>query len=141
MSITATIFGRMGADPETRDAGSSTVTSIRVASDHGFGDRKTTTWVSVSIWGKRGQWISDNMRKGERVVASGMLHQRTWTKKDGTEGLSLELNATQVDRVDWPEKGATSSSPSPAGRAYTPQPTPAAAPNFIDPNDPNAMPF
>jgi len=141
MSINATLFGRMGADPETRDAGSSTVTSIRVASDHGFGDRKTTTWVSISIWGKRGQWVSDNMRKGERVVASGMLHQRTWTKKDGTEGMSLELEATQVDRVDWPEKSAAMSpaAEAPQPRAYSS--APKAPASVIDPNDPNAMPF
>lgn len=139
MSINATIFGRMGADPETRDAGSSTVTSIRIASDHGFGERKTTTWVSVSIWGKRGQWVSDNMRKGERVVASGMLHQRTWTKKDGSEGLSLDLEATQVDRVDWPAKDAAQA---PQGRSYAPSaPTQAPAGQFIDANDPNGMPF
>jgi single-strand DNA-binding protein len=136
MSINATIFGRMGADPETRDAGSSTVTSIRIASDHGFGDRKTTTWVSVSIWGKRGQWVSDNMRKGERVVASGMMQHRTWTKKDGSDAISLELDATQVDRVDWPARDATEA---PQPRAYAS--APKAPASVIDPNDPNAMPF
>ena len=142
MSINATLFGRMGADPETRDAGSGTVTSIRVASDHGFGDRKTTTWVTVSIWGKRGKWVGENMQKGERLVAYGMLHQRTYTKKDGTEGTSLDLEATQVDRVDWPAKDAAQSPPR---GAYAPA-APSSAPTtpggaFIDPNDPNQMPF
>ena len=71
MTISATIIGRLGAPPETRQVGQHTVTEFRVATDHGFGDRRTTTWVSVSIWGKRGQTAADHFSKGDGIILLG----------------------------------------------------------------------
>lgn len=72
MTISATIIGRLGAPPETRNTTSGhAVTEFRVATDHGFGDRKTTTWVSASIWGKRGQTAADHFSKGDGIILLG----------------------------------------------------------------------
>ena len=99
--INATIYGRLGAQPETRDAGSSTVTELRVASSHGYKERKTTTWLRVNVWGKRGEWIAQNVDKGERVICTGQIYSRTWENKDGEERSQLTMDANSVEKLDW----------------------------------------
>ena len=48
--ITAT--GRIAADAEVRFTPSGDpVASFRIASDVGFGDKKTTNWFSCQVWG------------------------------------------------------------------------------------------
>lgn len=90
MPISATVIGRLGQDPETRQAGSSTVTSLSVASDHGFGDRKTTTWVKVSLWGKDGERAVGHLHKGDPVGCTGDMVLREYQSAKGA-GKSLEL--------------------------------------------------
>lgn len=72
MTISATIIGRLGADPETRHtSGGHSVTEFRVATKHGFGDREVSTWLSVSLWGKRGETAAQHLRKGDPVIFLG----------------------------------------------------------------------
>lgn len=75
--ITGTIVGRLGRDPETRTTASGkTVTSANVAVDHGWGDRKSTTWVRCSIWNKRGEAFAAHHSKGDGVELAGVLYTR-----------------------------------------------------------------
>jgi len=71
MTISATIVGRLGADPETRQAGQHSVTEFRVATTHGFGDRKVSTWLSVSLWGKKGEVAANHHSKGDQIIFTG----------------------------------------------------------------------
>jgi len=87
-----TIVGNLGADPETRTAGSSNVTELRIAVSTGWGDRKTTTWYRASIWGKSGENAARLLRKGSSVVVSGEFSVREFEKKNGGgSGYSCEV--------------------------------------------------
>ena len=86
-----TLVGNLGADPESRTAGSSTVTELRLAVSTGWGDRKTTTWYRASIWGKSGENAVRLLRKGSSVVVSGEFSVREFEKKDGSLGYSCEV--------------------------------------------------
>ncbi len=68
-----TISGRLGGDAETRNAGDGTVTSFNVAVDQGYGDRKTSNWFRVSVWGKKGAGAAPYMLKGGVVTVVGEL--------------------------------------------------------------------
>jgi single-strand DNA-binding protein len=96
MSVHAVIHGRLGRDPETRTVGSDTVTKLNVASDHGWGDKKTTTWISVDVWGKRGESVAKILKKGSEVVIRGEVYTREY-EKDGQKRTSLECRADAVD--------------------------------------------
>lgn len=90
MTIHATIAGRLGHDAETRNAGNTTATGFRVATDHGFGDRKQTLWVDCTIWGQRGERLASHLTKGSGVVVSGPLYThehngKTYLKLDVRE--------------------------------------------------------
>jgi single-strand DNA-binding protein len=66
-----TLSGRIGGDAETRTAGNGEVTSFSLAVDQGWGERKTTNWYRVSIWGDRGRKLAGHILKGNKLVVTG----------------------------------------------------------------------
>ena len=68
-----TITGRLGGDAEQRPVGSDTVTSFNLAVDQGYGDKKTTNWFRVSIWGKKGAGAAPYLLKSGIVTVVGEL--------------------------------------------------------------------
>lgn len=77
MPINATIIGRLGRDPDLKTVGSGRqVCNLSIASDHGFGDRKSTTWVRASVWGKAGENAARFLRKGSEVAVQGVVYTR-----------------------------------------------------------------
>jgi len=98
--IHATISGRLGGDPKEirHESGGC---NFSVACDHGFGDSKTTTWVDVTVWGKRGNSLMSIIAKGRAVVVRGELYS------EEREGKTyLKLRADDVELVGPKPEGA-----------------------------------
>lgn len=70
---TITITGRVGANAETRQAGTNNVTNFNCAVDQGWGDNKQTNWFRVAIWGERGGKLAQYILKGDKVAVTGEL--------------------------------------------------------------------
>jgi single-strand DNA-binding protein len=101
-----TFTGRLGADAELRTTqGGEKVLGFRVANDVGFGDRKTTQWVECSLWGRRGESISQFMTKGKQVCVSGELTLREFQKRDGSPGFGLSVRVNEVDFMGGRDSG------------------------------------
>ncbi|WP_235089331.1 single-stranded DNA-binding protein [Chromobacterium sp. Beijing] len=84
-----TFDGRLAADAELRYTPSGEpVLSFRVASDIGFGERKSTNWFSCQVWGKRGESLKNYLAKGQQVTVYGQLTLREWQDKEGNKRLS-----------------------------------------------------
>lgn len=106
--LTMTIGGTLGRDPETRAAGSTSATTFSVAV-HGWDSRKkeqTTTWIRVTVWGQRGETVGNLVRKGDRVMATGIGALTTYTGRDGVSLTSLELNASDLSPMGKSMGGA-----------------------------------
>lgn len=71
-----TIFGTIGRDAQTRQAGSDQATSVSVAVDDGFGQNKKTIWFDVTIWGSRGERVAQYLTKGKQISVTGDLSTR-----------------------------------------------------------------
>ena len=94
--ITAT--GRIGKDAEVRFTnGGDPIASFSLASDVGFGDKKTTNWFNCSIWGKRAEGIALHLTKGQQVTVFGTLTMREWTNKDGIKQLSPDIRIDEIE--------------------------------------------
>lgn len=92
-----TFTGRLGADAELRSTQSGEkVLSFRVANDVGYGDRKTTQWAECTLWGKRGEAISQFLAKGTQVCVSGELAMKEFQKRDGSTGYGLSVRVNDV---------------------------------------------
>jgi len=123
------LIGRLAQDPETRTAGSTTVTTLVIPVDTGFGDRKVTTWWRASVWGARGEKAAEYLRKGSWVAVNGEASIREYDGKNG-RGFSAEVNA-----ASWSFVGNKSDNPAAdgggggsTGRSYgSPSPAPAPA--------------
>lgn len=89
--------GRVVADAELRYTPSGDpVLSFRVASDIGYGERKSTNWFQCQIWGKRAESIKDYLMKGQQVTVYGALMLREWEDKEGIKRLSPDVRVNEL---------------------------------------------
>lgn len=92
-----TFDGRLGTDPELRyTPAGEPVLSFRVASDIGFGDRKTTNWFACQVWGKRAEALKQYLAKGSPVTVYGQLTLREWTDKEGVKRTSPDVRVNEL---------------------------------------------
>lgn len=92
-----TFSGRLAADAEVRyTPNGDPVLGFRVASDVGFGDRKTTNWFQCQVWGKRADSLNKMLTKGTPVTVFGTLTLREWADKDGMKRLSPDVRVDEV---------------------------------------------
>lgn len=94
------IVGNLGRDPEYKSTTTGkTYCSFSVASNKAGADRTETMWFRVTVWGAYGEWCANNLHKGSLVFVQGRLSERVY-EKDGKEGRSLEVSATEVQKLD-----------------------------------------
>ena len=125
--ITAT--GRIAADAEVRFTPSGDpVASFRIASDVGFGDKKTTNWFSCQVWGKRGESLAPHLIKGTPVTVFGALTLREWNDKEGQKRLSPDI---RIDEIEL-QGGKKDSEPSQPSNQRNAQGAPKASISDMD---------
>lgn len=96
--IHATFDGRVVADVEAREVGSSTVYEFPVYVNHRRKNKQTgeyedsgdTSKIRVSVWGDR-----PDVQKGDIVEVIASLVEKEWEKKDGTKGRQLQTEYTE----------------------------------------------
>jgi len=103
-------IGRIGTQPEIKQLKSGDdVASFSVAVDSGYGDKKVTTWLNVTLFGKK-TGIVPYINKGDRIGVTGEIALREYTAKDGSKKSSLELGNASVtllaSKQETHEKGA-----------------------------------
>ena len=137
MSIHATFVGRLGRDPETRyTSGGQSVTDVALASNHGFGEKQSTTWVKAVFFGKQGETIAQHCKKGNQLLVSGDLYEDTFTTQQGEQKKSLKMDGRSFEFVGVKNDGAQqSAAPKPA-----PPPKPAPSPRPFEDFD-DDIPF
>ena len=92
------IVGHLGQSPrlvETK-SGSSFLT-MSVAASSGYGDRKTSEWISVKVFGKRGEALVSLLKKGTHVYVRGEQTLRSYTSKSGEVKYQNEINASEFE--------------------------------------------
>lgn len=87
-----TLTGRVGNDAEIRTTNNSEVTGFSLAVDQGWGERKTTNWFRVSIWGERGRKLAGHILKGNKVCVVGELEIGEYNGKP-----QFNVRAAEID--------------------------------------------
>jgi len=88
----AVIVGRMGNAIEVKTIGGSTrVANLSLAVSQGYGDKQTTSWFNVQVFGdKRIDALSNYTDKGTKLFVEGELRIRKY-QKDGTDRYATEV--------------------------------------------------
>ena len=88
--------GNLGQSADQKFVGDQSLVAFSVAVKSGFGEKAVTTWVNCQMWGKRGESVLPYLKKGQLVGVSGEATLRTYEKKDGSNGVSLDVRVNDV---------------------------------------------
>src|SRR5215831_5894777 len=98
------VSGRLGKDPEIRQAGSKSVAGFTLAVDDFREGKKATTWVYVEAWEKLADTVGKFLTKGNRTAIVGRLREDTWEGNNGEKKSRMKVIADRVEIIDYPEK-------------------------------------
>lgn len=99
-----TMVGNMVADPELRYTQSgAAVASFRVASTPRRYDAQAGQWVdgealflTCNVWRQAAENVANSLNKGDRVVVSGRLRQRSFGTREGERRTVFEIEVDEV---------------------------------------------
>ena len=138
-----TIVGNLVDDPELRFTNNGiAVANLRVAvtqriQQDGEWRDGDTSFLKVNVWRGQAEHLADSLSKGDRVMVTGRLRQRSWETPEGDKrsvteieadevGASLKWATAKVERTSQRGNGerarAGSGRPSAAATSTTPPP-------------------
>ena len=63
------------------------------------GRMEYSQWVTVSCWGEELSDKANAFKKGDQVRVKGSVTFPSYTKRDGTPGMGVEIRATEIELV------------------------------------------
>lgn len=103
MSNNVTLVGNLVDDPELRFTPSGVaMAKLRIAVNRRWRDRQSGEWqedtsfFNVVVWGEHGENVADSLTKGDRVIVTGRLDQRSWETDQGDKRSVVEVIADEV---------------------------------------------
>src|ERR687896_1815791 len=97
-----TIVGNLVEDPEVRFTHNGiAVTNLRVAvtqrvQQDGQWRDGDTSFFKVNVWRGQAENLAESMAKGDRVMVTGRLRQRSWETPEGEKRSVAEIEADEV---------------------------------------------
>jgi single-strand DNA-binding protein len=97
-----TIIGNLAEDPEVRFTQNGiAVTNLRVAvtqriQQEGQWRDGDTSFLKVNVWRDQAEHLADSLTKGDRVMVTGRLRQRSWETPEGEKRSVAEIEADEV---------------------------------------------
>jgi single-strand DNA-binding protein len=121
----AILVGRLGDDPEMRDANGTPVANFRIATDRKYeksnGEKKEETeWHRIVVFGNQATACGDYLSKGRQVYVEGRIQTNEWEDRDGNTQYTTEVVAQTVQFLSGgsnPDGRQPKSGPSPNNRA------------------------
>jgi single-strand DNA-binding protein len=97
-----TLVGNLVEDPELRFTNTGiAVANMRVAvtqriQQDGEWRDGDTSFLKVNVWRDQAEHLADSLAKGDRVMVTGRLRQRSWDTPEGDKRSVTELEADEV---------------------------------------------
>ena len=93
------LMGRLTRDPETRYTQTGKmVINFTLAVNRRY--EEGADFFYVTAWNKTGEFVSKYFKKGQQVLISGRLRNRTYDTKDGSKKTIVEIVAEEVFFAD-----------------------------------------
>lgn len=112
------LVGNLTRDPELRQAGATSICSLRVA----VNDRRKVDgeWVEapnyfdVDVFGRQAESCAEHLSRGRQVAIDGRLRWREWTDKEGNKRQAVSIAADSVQFLGSRESGNQKENASPS---------------------------
>lgn len=119
MSInTLTFTTRFGQDGELRATASGTsVLSVRCPLESGWGDKKTTSWVTCALFGKRADALAPYIKKGGQATIQGALRVREF-EHNGEKRTAVEVLVDEIELQGGKQEGGQQAQQKPQGGGW-----------------------
>jgi single-strand DNA-binding protein len=142
----ATVIGNITRDPELRTTpNGQMVTSFSVATNRRWKNQgsneyqEATEYHDVVAWGKSAEFISNYLKKGQKIYVDGRLQTRAWEAPDGAKQRRTEIilenfvpltpkgeaGGAAFDNIDDLAGGTVETGPAPKKAAPKAAPAPA----------------
>lgn len=133
------ISGRLTKDPECKEfSEGKSVCDITVAVN---GYRKEDTiFVKIKAWDGRARSCSKFCKKGSLVNVTGSLRENAWKAKDGTQRKELYILAADIEFVQRPQEGSTTTAQEAVTSGIEKEPLPVQA-ERVSEEDLEEVPF
>lgn len=97
------LIGNLGKDCSTNVVNGNHVINFSVAHSDKTRDQENN-WIEKTVWVECAYWtektgVVNFLRKGQQVYAEGIPEVKTYTKKDGSTGISLTLRVIYLQLV------------------------------------------
>jgi len=117
------VIGNLGKDCLVNTVNGKNVINFTVAHTEKYKDsqgnaQEKTTWVECAYWTDRTA-LSPYLTKGKQVFVEGTPEARSFTRQDGTPGVSLSLRVREVQLLGGREGGGASSNGNGASAGYS----------------------
>jgi single-strand DNA-binding protein len=118
--------GRLAADPEIRVTPNGVKTAnMRIAVNRNYRtkDGTNTDFFTVVAWRTTAEFVERYVKKGQMIIAEGVLQNREWVSNDGKKRNAVEVLANNIHFCE--SKQATTEAHSNAKTDYAPKAAPA----------------
>lgn len=115
------LIGRTTRDPEVRyTAGTQmAVAKFTLAIDDGYGEKKRTNFIPVTVFGKAAEACEKYLTKGRLVGVEGKIQTGSYQNKEGQTVYTTDVIASKVKFLEWGEKdGDSVKQQAPEGFSY-----------------------
>jgi single-strand DNA-binding protein len=101
---TCTLTGNLTADPELRFIPSgAAVANFTVAATSRTFDKTTNQWrdgealfLRCTLWRQPAENLAESLRRGDRVIVTGRLRQRSFETREGDKRTTIELDVDEI---------------------------------------------
>ena len=115
-SNTVTVIGNLTDDPELRFTPSGVaMAKISIAVNRRWQDanrewQEDTSFFRGTCWRDQAENIAESLQKGQRVIVTGRLDQRSWETNDGEKRSMVEISIDEIGpSLRWATASVTNS--------------------------------
>lgn len=141
------IIGNLTKSPDLKYIPNGTaIAKCSIAYTDGFGDKKTSHFMDIELWGKTAEAFNKYCDKGSKIMVVGFPKFEQWTAQDGSTRSRHSLRVDEMKMLDSKNSNSTppghqyqtvreSSSPRENQSTYTRKPSMGATVPEIDIDD------
>lgn len=113
------LIGRLTRDPETRQAGETTIARFSIAVDRRYKQDggQAADFPGIVAFGKTAEFIEKYFKQGMKVALEGRLQTGNYTDKDGVKHYTTDVIAEQVEFAESKRAEAGNDAP-PSGSEW-----------------------